>query len=91
MTRAKVTRRHVNPEALDRFVEERGFSSRWDFANYCGISWRTFNRMVDECSAPITVCFEIAKVFGVSFERIFGPDDSEEILLWRMCFDDENL
>ncbi len=86
MGRRHVSRRHVNPDILDAFIAENGFDSRWAFALYCDIPWRTFRRMVDECSAPVTVCFAIASRFGASFERVFGPDESDEMTLWKLCF-----
>lgn len=85
MGRRGVTRRRVDGEKLEQFIEHHGFETHAEFARYCGISLRSLQSMLSSGSAPVTTCYAVAAVFGRTFDDIFGPDDSEEIVLWKVC------
>ena len=87
MGRRDVTRRRVDRKRLKWFMELHDFKTQSEFAQYCGISEKSLRRMLSEGSAPITVCYAVAVAFGRSFNDIFGPDDSEDLVLWRMCLE----
>lgn len=81
-----MTRRRVDRRRLEKFMDAHGFGTHEEFARYCGISLRSLQSMLSEGSAPITTCYAVAAVFGRNFDDIFGPDDSEEIVFWKLCF-----
>ena len=85
MSQQEITRRCIDPDKFKRFIKTNGFDTRGQFAEYCGISEKSLRRMLSERSAPITICYSVAVAFGRPFDDIFGPDDSEDIVLWKMC------
>ncbi len=86
MGRRGTTRRRVDRERLEKFIERNEFETHDEFARYCGISLRSLQKMLSDGSAPVTTCYAVAAVFGRNFDDIFGPDDSEDIVLWKVCF-----
>lgn len=81
-----ITKRRVDRKKLESFMDRNGFETQEEFAGYCGISSRSLRSMMADGSAPVTTCYAVAAVFGRKFDDIFGPDDSEEIVLWKVCF-----